>query len=236
MDKLLIERNLSPVLSRILERMHELDKSNTRLNYIVDPNCVYSVYKNVHYVTFKNIAMGDADWSEPSHKCSECITIETISDVVTILKPWLIQKGLTARLYLTMGGLRWFITSKRLTPKEADQIGFFSELPVDPLYASLAMAINPWKKVRTSYIDRFSLGVVQSKQLEEFEEAWASRISPKVGRENDFVAFHIATFGEVAEDREILEELYQFHDKPIRKSWNKESLEKAREVYISKLK
>jgi hypothetical protein len=238
MDNLLFDTSkvISPALSRILDRVHQLEKGKTRLNYIIHSNVVYSVDKQVHYIAFGNIAMGDADWDEAAHKTQKCVTISKISDLTKVLKPWLIDKGMTARLYLTAGGLRWFITSKRLIPTVAKEIGFFEDLPVDPLYADLSLGWNPWKKQKLGYQDRFGLGLVESEQLKCFEKSWSVRISPKLTREDDFIAIPIGKLGNVDEDQSIVRELQEFHDVPIRKSWTEKSLNNAKEVFKSKCK
>lgn len=182
------------------------------------------------YLLMKTICIGDADWADPAHHGTDGLTITKVSDVVDVLTPYLLSNGLAARLYITKGGMRWFITSHRMTLEQAGLNGMFLQLPIlDPYYIQGCIGVYNGKKV-----DKFGYSGLKNPVLERMQSSWAARVSPKKGRLNDFVAFPLGKLGVVKEDPTILSAIKHYHDNEIQQYWTPESRKSAVDLIMEK--
>lgn len=168
-----------------------INRRNGRFPLVKEYGEGYKVYggedRGVRYITFAHVMMLDWDVPDEGHKTEECITIKDRGEALTILEEFCKEnRAWKFKVYETPGGVRAFCTSMCI--KEG--IGTMKEtmdwLKCDPLYT------------------RFCL------QRRE----WACRVSPKVGRANDYVARYWKEVGEGSEDRDAVE-LVAYHDSLI---------------------
>lgn len=139
----------------------------------------------------KYIPMMDWDWPNSGHKTEDCLTINCLMDVIKQLKDYLKRyPNQVIRIYVTPGGIRAFFLGKAQTVEEFFTAGGGETINGDPMYINLCKRVG-----------RFG-----------------SRITPKVNRENDFVAIYLCTLGNSNHQNEDLLSLLKYtHDDPIHK-------------------
>lgn len=187
-----------------------------------------------HFVNFKYLPMGDADWADPTHAAEESVTIERLGDVLNLLLPWLDKNNYTARVYITPGGVRWFVTSTKYHPMRAYVNGWFDELPYDPWYSTYCCKCDVAGILAAKGQKMFGTYVPYGQRQLFIGSSWAVRISPKKGRENDFIAYPIGRFGRAPEDERLVQLLKIYHDDVIERQWDKAALAAAKALIIEK--
>ncbi len=169
-----------------------INRRNGRFPLVKKYGNNYEVYggedRGVKYITFAHVMMLDWDVPDEGHKGSECITIATKGEAISILEEFCKEnKTMRFKVYETPGGVRAFLTSRCITEGMGTMKETMDWLKCDPLYT------------------RFCL------QRRE----WACRVSPKVGRANDYVARYMMEVGEGCEDKDAVE-LVAYHDSLIK--------------------
>lgn len=187
-----------------------------------------------HFVDFKRLPMGDADWADGAHACEESITINKMGDVMNLLVPWLIKNNYTARVYITPGGMRWFITSHAVHPAQAFMRNWFTDLPYDPWYATFCCKADVMRIFEEKGETMFGTFIPYGQRQLFIGSSWAVRISPKKGRENDFIAYPVGVFGNAPENPRLIKLLKIYHDDVIERQWTRKSIAAAKQLIIEK--
>lgn len=187
-----------------------------------------------HFIDFKDLPMGDADWVDPSHTTEESVTIEKLGDVLNLLLPWLDANNYTARVYITPGGVRWFITSRAVHPMIARKNEWFKDLPYDPWYATYCCKLDVMGILKEQGKEMYGTFIPRGQHTLFLGCSWAVRISAKKGRENDFIAYPIGKWGNAPEDERLVKLLKIYHDDIIEAQWTKESVAAAKALIQAK--
>lgn len=142
--------------------------------------------KGVEYISTPKIPMQDWDFPDPLHP-DAAVTIRNLGDAYENLKDFTKANPDEAwKLYLTPGGVRAWNLSGQGNPQQL-AFGYQQTLNSDPLYNEYAQRSN----------------------------TWASRLSGKPKRADDFVAFPLATIGEGLPNPTNVDWVTRFHDIPI---------------------
>lgn len=164
--------------------------------------------KPVYFTNFDRVPMGDWDFPDPIHPASS-VNIDNLGDVYDRLNRFTHDNpGSRFKVYLTPGGVRAFDLTNPYTPQQYADSGFFEQLKVDPNY------------------ERFSLNRRLQLPQKPFlsNSAWASRVSGKPSRPEDFVAFPIDVLGKGLPNPENQRLITTYHDIPITRAITKEGL------------
>lgn len=146
-------------------------------------------YQGVEYIRFDRLLMCDWDMPHPSHPCTpkgSCVTIPHQQYVVGILNRDVCRhKDHVWQLYRTPAGCRAFLVSQHRAMAHG-ALALMENLSCDPIYRQLAAK----------------------------QDAWWCRVSPKVGRRDDYVARYWMTVRGVRgrEDDDALRQL-DIHDR-----------------------
>lgn len=158
--------------------------------------------KQVHFVGFEKVPMGDWDWRDPIHP-DNAVSIESLGDVHERLTRYTKDNPDSRwKVYLTPGGIRAWELGRSRTPIKAMQEGMFDEsgiLKVDPLYGKMTTR----KDYSHLYPSKFT------------PPAFWSRVSQKPTRPNDFVAYYLGNIGEGTINSENARLVNTYHDKVI---------------------
>ena len=142
--------------------------------------------KPIEVVGSQRTAMQDWDWPDDHHIAKQAITIKNLGDVYDSMKKFTSDNPEELwKVYVTPGGVRAFDMANRRPTVQA--LDLANKLGSDPLYA----------------------------QLSDSSRRWYSRISPKAGREGDFVAVPIGTMGQGTPLAANMDYVRRFHDVPI---------------------
>ncbi len=188
-------------------------RKDPEISYPLEPGVSYQLKKtpskvggmggDVEYISFDNVPM--ADWDIPSdfHAASN-VTVRHLGDVEELVREHLKANPKSSlRLYQTPGGFRAWDLSQRMTPSEyAPQS---EAMKVDGDYIRLAQQKTP------SEAEGLTFG----------GPGFASRISAKPGRAQDWVAQPLTTLrGKDSIPDPTSERLVNaYHDQPIRRHY-----------------
>ena len=105
---------------------------------VIEPGVEYLIRSKpyIHVTYFANLPMVDWDWPDSVHP-EECVTIESLADVVKMVTNYLAEHKQHVRIYLTPSGVHAFFLARPLNPSqfEADS----AVLNCDPLYQKLTL-------------------------------------------------------------------------------------------------
>lgn len=179
--------------------------------------------KPVYFTDLDRVPMGDWDFPDDIHVKSS-INIEHMGDVYDRLNRTVQDKPDSRyRVYLTPGGVRAFDLANDFTPQQYKELGFFDSLKVDPNYERFAL-------------DR-RLPIIQRPFLSN--ETFASRVSGKPSRPEDFVAFPIDVIGQGLPNPENVRLISTYHDAPISKAIAREGVaplpDSGKELLVTQL-
>lgn len=148
--------------------------------------------KGMEFNLFGNVPMQDWDFPDGLHP-EVAVTINDLGDVLPRLEEHANRHKDKWRLYTTPGGVRAFNLSKQVKPTDIIQ-----DTPAAEFYRQ-SLNSDPYYAKYTS----------------ENPHGWASRISGKPKRLNDFVAYHLADVGPGVIHPENLDIVTRYHDIPI---------------------
>ena len=142
--------------------------------------------KGLEVIGARNVAMQDWDWPDEGHIAKNAITVKNLGDVYDRMQQFTSDNPDELwRMYVTPGGVRAFDLAKQRMPYKSYELQ--SQLNSDPLYAGLVDQRNNWP----------------------------ARVSPKIGREGDFVAVPIAQMGTGVALADNQDYVRRYHDVPI---------------------
>jgi hypothetical protein len=142
--------------------------------------------KPIEIVGSKQVAMQDWDWPDDGHIAKNAITVNNLGDVYESMNRFTTDNPDELwRMYVTPGGVRAFDMASQRPAYKAFDLQ--GQLNSDPLYA----------------------------QLTDNTGFWGARISPKMGREGDFVALPIGQMGTGQRLPSNVDYIKRFHDVPI---------------------
>lgn len=138
--------------------------------------------KGVKYIRFQHVMMLDWDIPDAVHP-EEAVSIQTREEVLTLLTEYCMEeKNTLFRVYRTPGGVRGFLISSVVEgPKAQKEV--MERLKCDPLYVKFCVLRN----------------------------TFACRVSPKIGRANDYVARPWTTIG-YGKECPLVMETVRYHD------------------------
>ncbi len=140
--------------------------------------------RGVRYITFRHVMMLDWDVPDVSHKAGECVTIKEKGEALDILRAYCMEDKKIVFRVYETPGGVRAFVTSKCFDGIEKQL--MEALKCDPLYTQFC---------------------VQRRE-------WSCRVSPKKGRENDYVARYWVTIGEGQEDEGAVE-LVRYHDELI---------------------
>ena len=169
--------------------------------------------KMMEFIGYENVPMIDIDFPDSIHSPLAYTDVRSLPQVAERVQDYVSRNPEAGyRLYRTPGGVRGWDLTNQVGPAGYGQA--WKELGVDPLYRYISKDPGSARQ-NFRYLEGTPL------QRDPQDRAYWSRISPKPGRDTDYVAQPIAeVLGTKFRRNPINQRLIrQYHDRPIQQAW-----------------